>query len=123
MVPLTREQVQSRKDRAVRFVRDVLDDPDRASEIEDEDLESYALRRKLQIQNPNRKEKTMASLRQQVDDLQSLLDEVESVLEDGYEVTASREQLAETIGEALSIISPDAEESEDDTSEDIDAEE
>jgi hypothetical protein len=102
----------------------VLDDPDRAAEIEDEDLEAYAARRKLRIQNPNRKGKTMASLRQQVDDLQEVLDQVEGVLEDGYQVTATREELAETISEALSIISPeDGEESEDDTSEEIDEEE
>jgi hypothetical protein len=112
--------VQSRKDRAVRFVRDVLSDPDRAAEIEDEPLESYAARRRFQIQNPNRKERTMASLRQQVDDLQDVLDQVEGVLEDGYQVTSTREELAETISEALSIISPGGEESEDETDEDTD---
>jgi hypothetical protein len=51
---LTREQLQSRKDRAVQFVRDVLDDPDRAAEIEDEDLEDYAERRKMQLTNLGR---------------------------------------------------------------------
>ena len=121
-VPLTLEQVQSRKDRAVRFVRDVLAEPDRASEIEDEDLESYAARRKLHVQNPKRKERNMASLRQQVDDLQEVLDQVESVLEDGYQVTATREELAETISDALSLISPE-EQSDDDSSEEIDEEE
>ena len=54
MKPLTREQVQARKDKAVRFVRDVLDDPERADEIEDESLEDYAERRKFQIVNPRR---------------------------------------------------------------------
>jgi hypothetical protein len=39
---VTREKVQAKKDKAVRFVRDVLDDPDRAEEIEDESLEDYA---------------------------------------------------------------------------------
>ena len=42
---LTREQIQSRKDKAVRFTRDVLDDPERAEEIAEESLESYAERR------------------------------------------------------------------------------
>ncbi|HXX71763.1 MAG TPA: hypothetical protein VEI55_05675 [Candidatus Acidoferrum sp.] len=51
---LTREQLQSRKDKAVRFVRDVLGDSDRADEIEDESLESYAERRKIQIANPRK---------------------------------------------------------------------
>ena len=39
---LTREQIQSRKDAAVRFTDNVLGDSDRASEIEDESLEDYA---------------------------------------------------------------------------------
>jgi CCR4-NOT transcriptional regulation complex NOT5 subunit len=45
---LTPDQVESRKERAVRFTRDVLDDPDRADEIEDETLEDYAERHGFQ---------------------------------------------------------------------------
>jgi hypothetical protein len=36
---LTRTQLQSRKEKAVRFTRDVLGDPERADEIADESLE------------------------------------------------------------------------------------
>ena len=50
--PLTREQIQARKDKAVSFTRDVVGDPDRAAEIEDEGLEAYAQRRKLKLKNP-----------------------------------------------------------------------
>jgi hypothetical protein len=35
---LTREQVAGRKEKAVRFVRDVLAEEDRAAEIEDESV-------------------------------------------------------------------------------------
>ena len=42
---LTSDQVQSRKDQAVRFLEHVKDDPDRAAEVEDESLEDYAERR------------------------------------------------------------------------------
>ena len=49
---LTREQVQSRKDKAVRFTENVLDDPDRADEIADESLEDYAERRGFTLTNP-----------------------------------------------------------------------
>lgn len=49
---LTRKQLRSRKDKAVRFVQDVLDDPDRAEEIEDESLHRYAERCKIELQNP-----------------------------------------------------------------------
>jgi len=50
---LTREQLQGRKEKAERFVRDVLGGPDRAAEIADESLEDYAARRKIKIvENP-----------------------------------------------------------------------
>jgi hypothetical protein len=49
----------------------------------------------------------MASLRQQVDDLQEVLDQVESVLQDSYQPETSREELAAAVGQALGIISPD----------------
>jgi hypothetical protein len=52
---LTREQVATRKAKAVRFLRDVLDDPDRAAEVEDESIESYAARRHFKLSNPNAK--------------------------------------------------------------------
>jgi hypothetical protein len=48
-VHLTRDQLQARKDKAVRFTRDVLDDPDRAEEIEEESLEDYASRRHMKV--------------------------------------------------------------------------
>jgi hypothetical protein len=44
---LTRDQLQARKDKAVRFTRDVLGDPDRAEEIADESLDDYAERRHI----------------------------------------------------------------------------
>jgi hypothetical protein len=46
---LTRDQVQGRKEKAERFVRDVLGEDDRADEIADESLEEYADRRKIQL--------------------------------------------------------------------------
>ena len=46
---LTRDQLQSRKEKAVRFVFNVLNDSERAEEIEDESLEDYATRRKIEI--------------------------------------------------------------------------
>lgn len=52
---LTRSQLESRKEKAVRFTRDVLGDPDRADEIADESLEDYAQRRKIQITNPTKR--------------------------------------------------------------------
>ena len=42
-------------------MRDFLHDPDRADEIEDENLESYAERRKIQLINLGRRNKVMAN--------------------------------------------------------------
>ena len=53
MKTLTRTQLEDRKEKAARFVRDVLGDADRAGEIEEESIENYAERRKIQIlENP-----------------------------------------------------------------------
>jgi hypothetical protein len=66
--------------------------------------------------------KEMASLRQQVDDLQQILDEVESTLEDAYQPETTREDLAAAVGEALSIISPGDSEEDDQGSDETDDE-
>ncbi len=55
VVKLARDQLQSRKDKAIRFVRDVLGDPNRAEEIAEESREDYAARRKIQVANPTRR--------------------------------------------------------------------
>lgn len=55
MKRLTREQLQSRKDRAVRFLRDVVGDDERADEVARESLESYAERRQFALVNPRRR--------------------------------------------------------------------
>jgi hypothetical protein len=85
---LTRNQLQGRKEKAVRFTRDVLGDPDRADEIEDEGLEDYAERRRIALSNPRRK-RTMATLKQQLDDLENVLSEAQSVLEEAYQPEAN----------------------------------
>jgi hypothetical protein len=60
----------------VRFTRDVLGDPARAAEIEEESLEDYAERRRIQITNPSKRRtkvmaprKTNAQLEQEIADL------------------------------------------------------
>ncbi len=87
MKTLTRKQLESRKAEAVRFTRDVLGDPERAAEIEDESLESYAERRHYQIQNPKgvkhmaiptRRElvERIKELEEENEDMQDRLDEI-----------------------------------------------
>jgi hypothetical protein len=62
----------------------------------------------------------MPSLRQQVDDLQDVLDQVETTLEAAYQPETSREDLAAAVGDALAIISPDVEEG-DEIDDDVEA--
>lgn len=71
----------------MRFVRNVLEDPERADEIADESLEHYAERRKIQIVNP--RSERMASneqlkqrireLEEENDDLQDQLDQIADI--------------------------------------------
>jgi hypothetical protein len=91
---LTRDQLESRKEKAVRFTRDVLGDPDRADEIADESLEDYAQRRKVQITNPSKRKNAImattkskaeleaenADLRDENEELQSQLDSIADIV-------------------------------------------
>ena len=60
MKQLTRDQVESRKEKAERFVRNVLGDEDRAEQIAEESIDDYAARRRFQITNPPRRNAIMA---------------------------------------------------------------
>ena len=85
---LTSEQLQTRKEQAVRFTRDVLGDADRAEEIENESLEDYATRRKIQITNPQIRRtaimprgKTKAELEAEIAELQEENQELQDQLD------------------------------------------
>lgn len=87
MKTLTRKQLEGRKEKAVRFVRDVLEDPERADEIADESLEHYAERRKIQMVNPRRERMAtkeelkdrIRELEEENDDLQDQLDKIADI--------------------------------------------
>lgn len=96
---LTRAQLQSRKEKAVRFVRDVLGDPDRAEEIADESLEDYATRRKIQITNPSKRRnaimattKSKAELEAENADLKEENEELQDKLDAIADVVATDEE-------------------------------
>lgn len=53
---LSRDQVEKRQAKAVRFLRDVADDPELAGEIEDLSVNEYADRKGFELtENPSRK--------------------------------------------------------------------
>src|SRR5215831_19440510 len=96
MESLTREQLQSRKDAAVRFLRGVKDLPERADEVEDESLEDYAERRKIQLINP-RRSANMANGDPRTK--QDLLDEI-------ADLQAENTDLQDTLDSIADIVSP-----------------
>jgi hypothetical protein len=78
---MTYDQVAARKDKAERFVRNVLGDDDRADEIADESVESYADRKHYPISNPRRLT-TMANASQSKQDLLDQIDQLEQENQD-----------------------------------------
>jgi hypothetical protein len=115
---LTHDQLQSRKEQAVRFVRDVLNDPDRAEEIEDESLDDYAERRKITITNPfiRRRElmstlKTKAELEAEIADLQEENQELQDRLDAVADLVTGEDEEEEEEEEETG---DDAEDEEDD---------
>jgi len=94
MKALTRGQLASRKEKAVRFVRDVLGDADRADEIEDESLEDYAERRKMKIVGNPRRGTTMPTkeeLMQRIKELEEENDELQDQLDQVADIVAPPE--------------------------------
>ena len=93
MKTLTRKQLESRKAQAVRFTRDVLDDPDRAEEIEDESLEDYAERRHIQMQNPKGVRRMAIQTRRE------MLERIEELEQENEELQGQLDEIRDIIGE------------------------
>ena len=103
MKQLTHDQLQSRKEKAVRFVRDVLGDLDKAEEIAEENLEDYAQRRKIQLLNPfMRRNAIMATTKSKA--------ELEAEIAD---LKDENEELQDQLDAIADIVAPEDEEDED----------
>ena len=98
---LTREQLEARKAKAVRFIANVLQDEDRADEVEDESLESYAERRHVQLLNPTSRKGTFmageskADLKRHIRELEDENQELQSKLDDIADLVAPEEDEVE----------------------------
>jgi hypothetical protein len=90
---LTRDQLQARKDKAVRFTRDVLGDSARAAEIDEESLEDYAERRRIHIINPKRRNRSMARGRTKAD----LEQEIANLQEENQELQDQLDAVADIV--------------------------
>jgi uncharacterized protein YabE (DUF348 family) len=103
---LTREQAQTSKDRAARFVLNVLQDQDGAQAIEDESLDDWAERKKITLRNPRPiprrncplihegKEKNMATKKPT---MAELLEENEQLKEENDDLNDQLDQVADII--------------------------
>jgi hypothetical protein len=105
----TLDQVESTKDKAVRFLRDVLHDDTRADEVEDEDPEDYAERKGIVITNPSQRRQTTVANGDTMSksELADCVDQATSILEAAYIPESDRETLAQAIGDALNALSGD----------------
>jgi hypothetical protein len=93
----TWEQLQTKKDQAVRFVRNILGNEEKASFIESESVEEYAERKKIRIKNPERKEN--------MEKLKNLKEAVIEAVAELDQVDGSRTGMTEAIDSARSILS------------------
>jgi hypothetical protein len=113
---LTRDQAESRKDKAVRFAESVLDDPDLADDIASEDLDDWVERKGITlIDNP--RERSLKSLKMAngnggsdmtKTELQGCVDGALDILQGAYTPEASREELAAAVGDAIDALSGDS---------------
>ena len=106
---LTREQAQARKDAAVRFAENVLDDPDKASDIESEDLDDWIERKRITlVDNPRKRRLNMprgngGNGRTK----QDLLDEIDELQQENQDLQDQLDAIAD-------IVAPSDEGDEDD---------
>jgi hypothetical protein len=110
---MTYDQVEARKQKAVRFLRDIVGDDDRADEVEDEDVQDYADRKGLVIKNaarqiysnPKRRTTNVANGDMTKNELQDAVDQAIDILCAAYTPEASREDLAGAVGDAIDVLS------------------
>ena len=113
----TLAQVATAKQRAVKFLSNVLEDDDRADEVEDESLESYAEHKGIQILNNlsrQTKGKRMAAAKAPtIADLEAVLDQVADKASTALDPASSRRELVEALQGIYDLAGPDSDDDED----------
>jgi seryl-tRNA synthetase len=119
---MTRQQAETSKERAVRFVLNVLDDPDRADDIEDESLEEWAERKKITLTNPARRKSP--AIREREDNMPKgetkteLLERISELEEENQELNDQLDEVTDKLEDVLDVVAPDEADSEEDAEED-----
>lgn len=114
----TLAQVATAKQRAVNFLTNVLEDDDRADEVEEESLEAYAERKGIQIiDNPSRhvKGKTMTATKA---DLQAVIDQVADAAANALDPRSNRVQLVDALQAIYDLTGEDDDEDDSDVDDD-----
>ncbi len=124
---LTREQAQTSKDRAARFVLNVLQDSDGAQAIEDESLDDWAERKKITLTNPRPnpprrctlihegKENNMATKKPTMADV---LEENERLKQENDDLSSEVDDLNDQLDQVADIVAGDEEDEEEDGDDD-----
>ena len=111
---LTRDQAETAKKRAVSFLRNVLQDDDRADEIESEDLEQWAEETGRTITNPTKRRTVLMANGVSKADLQDALDQIGDVVADALDPASERADLVQALQQIDALVSGDDDDNGDD---------
>jgi hypothetical protein len=117
---LTRAQAETAKKRAASFTRNVLNDNDRADEIEDESLDDWADETGRTITNPKNRRQDMAKGPTRAE-LADTLDQVGDMITDALDPALTREEVVEKLQEIDEMLNGDDVDDTDDSDADDDA--
>jgi len=131
---LAYEQVQAKQNKAIRFLRDIVGDDDRASDVEDMIVEGYADSRGVTITNPRGQAMANGNNGGNGDvgydfdgwtkaDCVDALSQVAEIADQAYDPMSSREDAVQALGAILDVLSDgdggdDVDDSDDDTDQD-----
>jgi hypothetical protein len=119
------EQVEAKQRQAVRFAFDVLNDADKADELESLTPEEYAKRKGIRIvqanPKPHKETKRMAAAGPSKQALTDILDEVSAKVQDMLDAELTRKEIVILAKELDDIVNgPDEDEDDDDEEAEID---
>jgi len=117
---LTRDQAETAKRRAVLFLTNVLQDDDRADEVENQTVDEWAEETGRTITNPAKRRTPNMANGPTKDELQDTIDQVGDMIADALDPALSREEVIQKLQEIDDIVNNGDDDSDDDDSDDDD---
>ncbi len=115
---LTRDQAQTSKDRAARFVLNVLQDPDTAQAIQDESVDDWVERKKITLTNPGGRypRRVCLEIQERKVDMakKSVAEQLEELTAENEDLRAENEDLRDQLDQVADIVAGGDDEDEDD---------